>query len=176
MINVAGLTVNFLAALVLLGTNVRFIEKNIEKLDPVHWAYQGALIRIQQISAGELDHGDQRAHPYDHVVESYWRLWPLLKFIDRHVEQDIPLDCTIDIRGGWFKIDGEQLMLSDNRRRVALPDDWSGEETSLDTGGKASLNAVFGLIYEARRKRIYFWGVTGLVIGFGLQLTHTVVF
>lgn len=176
MIGVIGLAVNFIAAIILLAANVRFIEKLVKRFDPIHYAYSRGLGLIQRESIEDLDSEENRAYPYDDVVESNWRLWPLLKFVDRHVEQDVPRNCVVDIRGGWFKINGEQLKLAGDRRIVEVPDDYYGNEVSLNTGGKASLSAILGLVYEARRKRIYLWGALGLTLGFGLQLVDAVVF
>jgi hypothetical protein len=170
MLSIAGLTANFMGAIVLLAANVRIIERIVGRVDPVHFAYSRGLRWIESEARGEKNPDENRAYPFDDTVDSSWRVWPLLRFIDRHVEQELPNKCKIDIRGGHFKIDDEQLTLQDDRQIVKMPSPVNKEGHSLNTGGKASLSAIHGLIFEARRKRIYLWGTLGLVLGFGLQL------
>lgn len=170
MLTPMGLTLNFVGAIVLLGTDVKLIEHGIQRIDPVHQVYVKGLNRIINESIDEELVEDKRAHPYDGIVSGdHWSWWPLSRFLDRHIEQDIPSEdeTEIDIQGGWFKIDGEKTSFPEERLvQVA-------ENENLRTDG-GSLEAVYGLLYEARRRRIYIYGVGMLAVGFLLQLINSV--
>lgn len=122
MFSVIGLVANFIGSIVLLATNVQYLEEAVKRVDPVHMSYKKGLQWIEQRAAGEIDPDENRVYPFDHVVSATWRVWPLLYLIDRNVEQDSPCECEIDIQGGHFKIDGEELSLAENRRTVNIPE------------------------------------------------------
>jgi hypothetical protein len=160
-----GLTLSFVGAIVLLGSDVKVVEQILKRIDPVHYAYVSGLNHIIDKSMVEKEENDNRAHPYDRPVSAnHWRLWPIRQFLERHTEQDIPRDAEIDIRGGWFKVNGEQLTFPE-KRTVQLT-----ENERLRVGKTLSLNAMFGLLYETRMRRIYIYGVCSLALGFLFQL------
>lgn len=165
MLSPIGLTLNFVGAIVLLGSDVKVIEKVVKNLDPVHYAYTSGYDYIIEESKDEELMEYNRALPFDGPIPgNHWKVWPLKRFLERYAVQDIPHDAEIDIRGGWFEIDGEQLTFPEDRY-VQL-----SEEERLHTGDTLSLNAVNGLLYEARIRRIYIYGVGLLALGFLLQL------
>jgi len=174
MLVTLGLTLNFLGGIVLLAANLDFLEKVLERVDPIHRLYLYGYQRIEQKSITSIDPESKSAYPYDRKIQSDWIIWPLLIFINRKVEQRVTHPCSVDIRGGHFKIDGEQLTFANDRRMVDITD-YEGEEYTLNTHGKATLSGIRGLIYEARRNRIYFWGALGLTLGFGLQLGDVIL-
>ena len=170
MLTPVGLILNFVGAIVLLGSDVKSIKQVLERVDPVHYAYKSGLSRIISKSMVDDEKNDNRAHPYDIPVSAdHWSLWPLTQFLERHAEQDIPRDAEIDIRGGWFKVNGEQLMFSEERLVQ------SNEKRRLQTDLRLSLGAAFDLLYEARIRRIYIYGVGLLALGFLLQLIDSLV-
>lgn len=85
-------------------------------------------------------------------------------FLTRHAKQNVSRNSEIDIRGGWFKVDGEQLIFPE-ARTIQLND-----KVQLNADQTMSLTAIQGLLYEARMKRIYIYGISLLALGFLLQL------
>jgi len=154
---------------VLLAANLDSLEKILERVDPIHRLYLYGFQRIERKSITSIDPESKSAYPYNKKIQSDWIIWPLLTFINRKVEQRVTHPCSVDIRGGNFKIDGEQLTFANDRRMVDITD-FKGDEYTLDTHGNATLSGVRGLIYESRKSRIYFWGALGLTLGFGIQL------
>lgn len=167
MIEAIGLTLNFLGAIVLLGSDVKTVENVLKKVDPVDHMYRRGLDYIIDKSMSEELLNQKRAHPYDKsIYATHWSLWPVRRFIDRHVEQDVPYAAEIDIQGGWFKVDGEKLKFLEDKT-VKLD-----EGRRLNTNGILTPTAVWGLIYQARMRRIYIYGVCMLALGFLLRLVN----
>ncbi len=168
MLTPFGLSLNFIGSIILLGSDIEIIEKAIKRMDPIHFVYMKGLREIIRESESEKLKKEGRAYPYNQSVSVHsltW--WALSWFITRHVDQDLPRDANVDIRGGWFKINGEQLTFPERR------------EIQLEAGGyhnvgtTASLNAIYGLLYEARMRRIYIYGVTLLAFGFFFQFVSS---
>ena len=173
MLTPIGLGLNFIGSIILLGSDVTMIENGIRRVDPVHHAYASGLSKIIDQSMGSQNEDDNRAHPYDNIISAdQWHLWPLRQFLDHYAEQNIPHNAAIDIRGGWFKINGDQLVFSEEelvgisaqKRAVEMP---RGGTLHSD---QITLNTISGLIYEASMRRIYIYGVGLLGFGFLLQL------
>lgn len=163
MLTAIGLTLNFVGAIVLLGSDVERVEHVLKRIDPVHHAYKSGLIRIIDESMVEGIEDDNRVYPYDRpVCADHWSLWPIRQFLRYQVGQDIPRDAEIDIRGGWFKVNGEELTFPE-KRTVQVSDG------QLRTQ-KLTLSSISALLYEARVRRIYIYGVCLLALGFLLQL------
>jgi len=96
--------------------------------------YTSGLREIIRQSSDQQKKDDNRAYLYDNIISAnQWRLWPLRQFLGHYAEQDIPRNAAIDIRGGWFKINGEQLTFSEEERAgmpvgertVELPRGWN---------------------------------------------------
>lgn len=165
MLSPIGLTLNFVGAVILLGSDVKVIENVLKKVDPLHYAYKKGYDYIIEESKDEDLMENNRALPFEGPIPAnHWKVWPLKRFLERYAVQDIPRDAEIDIQGGWFKIDGEQLTFPEDRY-VQL-----SEDERLHTGDTLSLRALRGLMYEARSRRIYIYGVGLLALGFLLQL------
>jgi hypothetical protein len=165
MLTPIGLLLNFFGSVLLLGSDVKLVERAVKRVDPVHLIYMKEINRIVEESTSKELVKNGRAHPYDQSVKGHgltW--WPVRWFLNRHVEQDIPRNAEIDIQGGWFKINNEQLTLSEAQR---IPLESGGE---LSPTATVSLTAVFGLFYNSFLKRIYIYGVSSLAIGFLFQL------
>lgn len=163
MLTAIGLTLNFVGAIVLLGSDVELVERVVKRVDPIHYAYKSGLIRIVNESMVDGRENDNRAHPYDRPVSvNHWSLWPIRQFLRYQVEEDIPRDAEIDIRGGGFKVNGEELMFPEER--IVQSD-----RGKLHTK-RLTLNSSFALITEARVRRIYLYGVCLLALGFLFQL------
>jgi hypothetical protein len=173
MLTPIGLGLNFIGSVVLLGSDVTTIENIIKQIDPVHYAYTIGLNKIIDQSMGGQDEDDNRAHPYDNIISAnQWYLWPLRQFLNHYAEQNIPYNAAIDIRGGWFKINGNQLVFSE-KELAGMPAQERAVE--MPRGGTSytkqiTLKTIYGLIYEARMRRIYIYGVGMLSLGFLLQL------
>lgn len=157
---------NFIGAIVLLGPDVRPVERAVSRLDPVRWAYLLGLNKIIDIARNEEI--ENRAYPYDETVPaSRLRFWPLLKFLEHQLGQDIPRSAEIDIRGGWFKVDGEHLTFPEDRTI-------QGDRTIRKyEGEKCGLGNIWDLLDEARKRRIYIYGTSLLAIGFLLQFVDS---
>jgi len=177
MLTPIGLALNFIGSIVLLGSDVTAVENAVKRIDPVHYMYAYGLREIMRQSRGQRRKDDNRAYPYDNIISAnQWRLWPLRQFLGHYAEQDIPRNAAIDIRGGWFKINGEQLTLSEEER-AGMP---AGERAiEMPRGGtlhtdKLTLNSIPGLIYEARMRRVYIYGVCLLALGFLLRFIESI--
>jgi len=165
MLTAIGLSFNFIGSLVLLGSDVEIIKHLLKRVDPINYVYQLGLKHIINESVDEEMVNDNRAHPYDGPIRPVrWLWWPLSRFLDRHAKQDISSNAEVDIQGGWFKLDGEQLIFPE--RRIVQLD----ENAQLDAGDTISLTVIHGLLYEAFIRRIYIYGVSFFAIGFLLQL------
>lgn len=165
MLTTIGLFLNFVGSIVLLGSDVKSIKQILKRCDPVHYTYKSGINHIQDKSIDEDMIKDNKAHPYEGPVDpDYWRWWPMSRFLNQHVEQNVSCQSQVDIRGGWVKIDGEKLTFPEERT-IQL-----SENQRLNTGNTLSLSAISGLLYEARMKRIYIYGVSFLALGFLLQL------
>lgn len=165
MLTSIGLILNFVGSIVLLGSDVKIIERMVERIDLIHYAYMNGFHRLMSESMVEERENDNRVYPFDKTVSAdQWSLWPIRHFLQRHSEQEIPSEAEIDIRGGWFKVNGEQLTLPEERT-VQL-----NEKERLRTNRTLSLGAVPGLIYEARMRRVYIYGVCLIALGFLCQL------
>lgn len=171
MLTAIGLSLNFIGSIVLLGSDLKPIKQVLKRCDPVHYAYISGIKHVIEKSKDEELVDDNRAYPFDGpVYPDIWRWWPLSRFLDRHAEQDIPRYPEVDIRGGWFKINGEQLTFPEERIVQ------TGENVRLNAGDTLSLNVTKGLLYEARIARIYIYGVFFLALGFLLQLIDLLLF
>jgi hypothetical protein len=163
-----GLFLNFVGSFILLGSDVERIEQAVKRVDPVYLACMKGLNMIIDESKNQELVKEGRAHPYDQsVMAKGLTWWPISWFLDRHVEQNVPREAEVDIQGGWFKINGEQLTLPEDRR-ITLNDGGHLRPTSTVT-----LTATFGLIYEAFMRRIYIYGVSLLALGFLFQLINS---
>ncbi len=170
MLTPFGLLLNFVGSIILLGTDIDIIKTAIKKSDPIHRLYMRKLRKIEKKASSKELINENSAYPYNKTVKVDgldW--WAMSRFLSRHVEQQIPREAQVDIQGGWFKIDGEQLTFSDSRR-VKFEDG-----SRLDTGTIASLSAVYGLLYEGFLRRIYIYGVFFLALGFLLQLVNSLL-
>ncbi len=168
MLTAIGITLNFIGSVVLLGTEVKVIKRILRQVDPIHYIYERGLRQIVDKSTDEEMIENNMAHPYNGPISvDHWSWWPLCQFLDRYVEQDIPRDAKIDIRGGWFEVNGEQLTFPE-KRSIQL-----NEKEQRHAGPKLSLSTVFGLLYEARMKRVYIYGVSLLALGFLFQLVDS---
>lgn len=69
MLTAIGLTLNFVGAIVLLGSDVERVEHVLKRIDPVHHAYKSGLIRIIDESMVEGIEDDNRVfHMIDRCV------------------------------------------------------------------------------------------------------------
>jgi len=165
MLTPVGLFLNFIGSIVLLGSDIKLIKRLLKKIDPAHRVYKKGLDRVIKKSTNKQKVEQRKAHPYDGPIHlNHWS-WVLMSwFLNRHAEQNVSRNSEIDIRGGWFKVDGEELIFSEER---TIQLDNKAQLTARQT---MTLTAIHGLLYEARMKRIYIYGVSLLALGFLLQL------
>ena len=168
MLTPVGLFLNFIGSIILLGSDIEIIERVMKRVDPVHFVYMKELRRIIRESESEELIKEGRAHPYNQSVKAQGLIWWAVSWLlTRHVDQDIPREAQVDIQGGWFKINGEQLTFPE-RRKIQLE---TGGHLNANT--TASLTAVLGLFYEAFSRRVYIYGVSLLALGFLFQLVSS---
>lgn len=166
-----GIILGVIGGIILLGAEIKAIEQAVERIDPVHCIYLGAIRDVKDKSIDEELLKDQRAYPYDGPVSvNNWRWWVLSWFLERRVTEEVPRDAEVDISGGWFNVDGKKLTHSGSRV-IQL----EGGKQFLRDDDRVTLSTVYDLVYQARKRRIYIYGMVFVILGGLLELNHYVI-
>lgn len=155
----AGLVLNLVSAVILLGPDIHRIGSIIKRLDPVHILVRRSFEEVKEQAT------DYENEAYSNQVSAgQLSVLPLRYLLNRYSTNKVSSEDYFNLNGQRFGVSGDQLEVP--RKHTSALNFRSIEGDTVPVG----LHEVEDLIEYARIRRMYVYGFGVLFLGFLIQL------